>query len=276
MGPPGGSKPPPRNDYDTPSGSQMYSQQEQQRNVLSVPSQASLPQDSYTLPPNTNIPPPETVSPQAGRRSPQPPQADHDSPDGHSVNVNVHYQQGRTHSSGSQDEVTESTPSIFTSFIVNRMDNDGYDVPNNLRERRPRNNEKEIAKVLQRIGDDMSNNTQLNHLIGSMRVTPDTAYKTFVSVASQIFQDGTINWGRIVTLFYFAYKLAVQVLNQLPLIDIVIGWVTKFVAEKLSSWIWNRGGWGAVREYFGATPTQLFCVFCAGVALSSLFWLWKK
>jgi len=89
----------------------------------------------------------------------------------------------------------------------------------------------------------MSNNNQLNNLIADIRVTPDTAYKTFFKVASQIFADGTINWGRVCTLFYFAYKLAIQVLNQLPLIDTIINWVTKFVAEKLATWIWNRGGW---------------------------------
>lgn len=101
----------------------------------------------------------------------------------------------------------------------------------------------EVAKVLQKIGDDMSNNRNLNHLISEIQVTPNTAYKTFVSVAAQIFQDGTINWGRIVTLFYFAYKLALQCVNQLPLIDLIIGWVTKYVTETLAGWIAARGGW---------------------------------
>ena len=77
----------------------------------------------------------------------------------------------------------------------------------------------------------MSNNNQLNNLISDITVTPETAYKTFFKVASQIFADGTINWGRICTLFYFAYKLAIQVLNQLPLVDTIINWLTKFVAE---------------------------------------------
>lgn len=96
---------------------------------------------------------------------------------------------------------------------------------------------------MRRIGDDMSNNAELNTLIGGIRVTPETAYKTFCSVAIEIFQDGSINWGRIATLFYFAYKLALQVLNQLPLFDIVMGWVTKFIAERLARWIISRGGW---------------------------------
>lgn len=182
------------------------------------------------------------------------------------VNVDIHY----------QEQVNESTPNIFTSFVVNRMENDGYDVPSELRGRRSHNNEREVARVLQRIGDEMSNHRQLNHLLQGMRVTPDTAYKTFFTVASEIFADGQINWGRICTLFYFAYKLAIQVLNQLPLVDIIINWVTKFVAQRLASWIWNRGGWVSALSEYGATSKQMICVFLAGFALSSLMWYLKK
>jgi len=186
------------------------------------------------------------------------------------VNVNVHYQEAQ------QQQIGNATPDIFTSFLVNRMENDGYDVPQQLRRRQGGNNEREIAKVLQRIGDDMSNHSQLNNLISGIRVTPDTVYKTFFSVASEIFSDGNINWGRICTLFYFAYKLAIQVLNEMPLVDIVIDWVKRYVFDKLVGWILARGGWKAVHEYFGATPKQLVFVFLAGVAISSMFWYWKK
>lgn len=96
------------------------------------------------------------------------------------------------------------------------------------------------------MGDDISKNYKLNHLISEIQVTPNTAYKTFASVASQIFVDGSINWGRVVMLFYFAYKLALQVLNQIPLIDIIIGWVTKFVKDRISTWISNQGGWVSI------------------------------
>lgn len=89
----------------------------------------------------------------------------------------------------------------------------------------------------------MSNHSQLNNLISGIRVTPDTVYKTFFSVASEIFSDGNINWGRICTLFYFAYKLAIQVLNEMPLVDIVIDWVKRYVFDKLVGWILARGGW---------------------------------
>ena len=89
----------------------------------------------------------------------------------------------------------------------------------------------------------MANHAHLNNLISEIKVTKETAYKTFFSVASQIFADGTVNWGRICTLFYFAYKLAIQVLKDIPLLDIIFSWVKKFVAQKVAKWISDRGGW---------------------------------
>ncbi|XP_065650698.1 apoptosis regulator BAX-like [Hydra vulgaris] len=165
----------------------------------------------------------------------------------------------------SSNQVIESTPELFTQFLVNRMENDNIEVPEELRNR-SRNGtvNKEVAHCLKRIGDDLVNNHQLNHLISSIQVTRETAYKTFFDVASHVFADGTINWGRVVTLFYFAYKLAIQVVNQLPLVEIVIGWVQKFVTDRLAQWIAERGGWNAVQEYFGSTTVQFVGVFAAG------------
>jgi len=35
--------------------------------------------------------------------------------------------------------------------------------------------------------------------------------ETFSQVAHEIFSDGVYNWGRVVTLFYFAYKMIIRV-----------------------------------------------------------------
>ena len=58
-------------------------------------------------------------------------QEDYDETDrGHNINVNVNYQ-----------EVADATPNIFTSFLVNRLDHDGHDVPQRLRRHHEGNNE---------------------------------------------------------------------------------------------------------------------------------------
>lgn len=43
-------------------------------------------------------------------------------------------------------------------------------------------------------------------------VSVDSSQATFIDVAREIFNDGQFNWGRIVMLFYFAYKMAKKVL----------------------------------------------------------------
>lgn len=247
MGPPGGKKGPPT--YTPPDISPQYVQ----------------PQRTY----NTQPAPPPTEHDEL------PAQDSHDTVDGRSGGARSRLDVNLSYHRSTVDEVAEDTPSLLTQFIVDRMENDGIDVPPGLSQRQ-HNVQSEVAKVLQKIGDDMSNNRNLNHLISEIQVTPNTAYKTFVSVAAQIFQDGTINWGRIVTLFYFAYKLALQCVNQLPLIDLIIGWVTKYVTETLAGWIAARGGWNSIREYFGSPTYQLLAVFFAGMLLSTLFWRWKK
>ena len=43
------------------------------------------------------------------------------------------------------------------------------------------------------------------------KVPPEAERKTFYNVAAQIFSDGVFNWGRVVALFYFAYKVCIKV-----------------------------------------------------------------
>jgi hypothetical protein len=43
------------------------------------------------------------------------------------------------------------------------------------------------------------------------QVPSGSPYETFSDVAKELFCDGIYNWGRIVTLFYFTYKLIMKV-----------------------------------------------------------------
>ena len=76
-----------------------------------------------------------------------------------------------------------------------------------------------------------------------MTITKDTAFETFASIAAQIFSDGVINWGRVVALFYFGYKMVVKVLFDGGLLKTIIKWILRFIAERLVQWIAQAGGW---------------------------------
>jgi hypothetical protein len=43
------------------------------------------------------------------------------------------------------------------------------------------------------------------------QVSPGASKETFYHIAREIFSDGNYNWGRIVALFYFGYKMVLKV-----------------------------------------------------------------
>ena len=116
----------------------------------------------------------------------------------------------------SVDEVSGQAPAIVSTFFGECFRVDGLPVPQELSENQKRVN-KEVAHVIRDIGDRLANDTTLNNLISQVVVSKDTAFDTFLQVGAQIFNDGRVNWGRKVTLFYFGY-VALQVINQIPLI----------------------------------------------------------
>jgi len=57
----------------------------------------------------------------------------------------------------------------------------------------------------------------LYRLIG--RICPSEPQQSFLRVAHELFSDGICNWGRVVALFYFGFKLAVRVCEWIILIN---------------------------------------------------------
>ncbi|CAB4024400.1 apoptosis regulator BAX-like [Paramuricea clavata] len=164
----------------------------------------------------------------------------------------------------STDEVMQDTPDIVTFFIANRAEAQGHIVPEEMRTVEVNG---EVASCLRQVGDDLENNYNLNNLISQIKVTPQTAFATFANVANQIFCDGVYNWGRIVTLLYFGFKLASSVMSQVPLIKLVVDWVVRFVKERLIGWIAQQGGWRAIKEYAMSTARQASSMQVAGVVV---------
>lgn len=149
----------------------------------------------------------------------------------------------------SVDDVSGQAPAIVTTFLTEWCRADGLPVPVDLSDNQREIN-KDVAHIIRDVGDRLSNDRSLNNLISQVVVTKDTAFDTFLEVAKQIFKDGVVNWGRIVTLFYFGYKLALQVINQIPLIKMIIQWVVQFIKDRLAKWIFEQGGWVSMTGKF--------------------------
>ena len=81
-------------------------------------------------------------------------------------------------------------------------------------------------------------------MVQKLNVNDTNAFPTFVSVVDEIFEDGQINWGRIVAVYTFAARLAVHCRKQSPDCDERIAlYAGKYVASKLGKWILDNGGW---------------------------------
>ncbi|XP_053369730.1 apoptosis regulator BAX [Clarias gariepinus] len=104
---------------------------------------------------------------------------------------------------------------------------------------------KVVVDQLLKIADELNRNAELQHLINTVQA--NCAQEVFVTVAKSIFTDG-INWGRIVALFYLAYRLIYKALtqNHFEIIKHIISWVLQFIREHISAWIRQQGGWAGV------------------------------
>lgn len=63
---------------------------------------------------------------------------------------------------------------------------------------------------------------------------------------NRLFRDGNINWGRVITLLCFGYRMAVNVIQRgiRGFFSNIVGFVVKFIiTEKIAKWIAEQGGW---------------------------------
>ncbi|XP_078582785.1 bcl-2 homologous antagonist/killer-like [Branchiostoma floridae x Branchiostoma japonicum] len=146
----------------------------------------------------------------------------------------------------------------------------------------PLSRESEVGRKLAMIGDEIETRyeSEFKAMIKTLRVTPSTAYEAFAGVARRLFRDG-INWGRIVALLCFGYRMAVDVLERgIPdFVRQIIKYVVKFiVSERIARWIAEHGGWRGVLSYtlnegFQALGT-VFVV--AAVTVIAAVWLFRR
>jgi len=143
------------------------------------------------------------------------------------------------------DEVRSETNRHVSAVFVDWMDRDLHTVPNDMRED-SRNVSVETVEVFRRIGDSLVKSVELRNEIMRINVTRDNLIATLGDIVVKTFSDGEINWGRIVTLMFVAYRLAVKVLFEGDLLKMIIKEVVEYIGKNLVHWIVNCGGWVSV------------------------------
>lgn len=130
-------------------------------------------------------------------------------------------------------------------------------------EENPKKPPNRYCKTLRRTVKELSDRHDLvfKGMVNRLKIDEKNAFPTFVIVADEIFDDGQVNWGRIVAVYAFAARLAKHQVDDIYNVDEKLNedpeggpnkvsyrekialFVGKYVANKLGQWILDHGGW---------------------------------
>jgi len=115
------------------------------------------------------------------------------------------------------------------------------------------------TETLRRVGREVEERyaITLNGLVNNLQYDPKKhgAGKELFNVSlNAMFEEGPVNWGRVVMVYVFAARLAkyCEENGNSEYVDEVVEVCGDYVAEKLTTWIITQGGWDDFNESFKA------------------------
>lgn len=138
----------------------------------------------------------------------------------------------------------------------------------------------DVGRQLAVIGDDINTRyeSHFQDMILDLKPDMDNAYEYFTKIASSLFEDG-INWGRVIALLGFGYRMALYVFHQRG-ISGFLSRIAQFVAmfvlrNRIAQWIAEQGGWTAALDldnvYFKYVVAALALVLVGQFVLRRFF-----
>ncbi|XP_071955204.1 bcl-2 homologous antagonist/killer-like [Antedon mediterranea] len=154
------------------------------------------------------------------------------------------------------DEQTEQTEDVVQGFMSQRLYIDLQNEEENVTSATPSlfdfesphppSNSRILGQRLAEVAGefDTQYNRTIQPIVHSLNIRPGTAFEAFERIAELLFKDG-INWGRIVALLMFGYRIAIDFSrNAANMIKQVIKTVARFIiTHRISKWIAEQGGW---------------------------------
>lgn len=122
------------------------------------------------------------------------------------------------------------------------------------------------ALTMRRGVDDMlvKHEYLFNGMVNKLHITLDNLELTFENVMCELLRDDAMNWGRVISVYAFAARIAKHLIEANTYKeDTVLHKVAEicgiFVATKLRTWIEKQGGWVSMENLmlFGTSATEL-------------------
>ncbi|XP_030324615.1 bcl-2 homologous antagonist/killer isoform X1 [Calypte anna] len=156
-----------------------------------------------------------------------------------------------------EDQVAEETEEVFRSYAFHRYQQErverGEEMPVDPEimeiQQELGSTESQVGKRLAIIGDDIYKryDPEFCCMLTSLQLTKENAYECFTNIASSLFEN-EINWGRVIALLGFGYRMAIHVYQQgIPgFLRRIARYVAEFMLRnRIARWIAQQGGWEA-------------------------------
>ncbi|KAL8178906.1 UNVERIFIED_CONTAM: Bcl-2 homologous antagonist/killer [Gekko kuhli] len=155
-----------------------------------------------------------------------------------------------------KDQVAQQTEAVFQSYAFHRyqqeLEQNEADVPVDPEiaaiQQEPGSTSNQVGRRLAIIGDDINAryDKEFCEMLKSLQLTRDNAYEYFTRIASS-----GINWGRVIALLSFGYRMAIHVYQQG--MTGFLRRITRFIADfvlhnHIARWIAQQGGWVAAMD----------------------------
>ncbi|CAI5777545.1 bcl-2 homologous antagonist/killer [Podarcis lilfordi] len=162
----------------------------------------------------------------------------------------------------SEDQVAQQTEEVFQSYVFYRYQQEqeqeqtGQEVPIDpeIAVMQPERDSitTQVGRRLATIGDDIKERyeNEFSAMLKSLKPSRDNAYAYFVKIASSLFESG-INWGRVIALLGFGYRMAIHVYQQglTGFLSRIARYMADFVLRNhIAQWIAQQGGWAAALD----------------------------
>uniref|UniRef100_A0A8C8RGB1 Bcl-2 homologous antagonist/killer n=1 Tax=Pelusios castaneus TaxID=367368 RepID=A0A8C8RGB1_9SAUR len=160
----------------------------------------------------------------------------------------------------SEDQVAQETEEVFRSYAFYRYQQEreegGTTVPMDPEiaeiQQEPGSTSSQVGRRLATIGDDinMRYDAEFQNMLKTLQPTKDNAYEYFTKIASSLFDSG-INWGRVIALLGFGYRMAIHVYQHgvTGFLRSIARYVAEFVLRnRIAQWIAQQGGWVAALD----------------------------
>ncbi|XP_072278617.1 bcl-2 homologous antagonist/killer [Pyxicephalus adspersus] len=155
-----------------------------------------------------------------------------------------------------EEQVSQQTEEVFLSYTfhmqqLSREDDESTPLVDELQDfRQVTSNLDQVGHQLALIGDDLNKRYEefFDDILRNLNPNLDNAYDYFKKIASSVFETG-VNWGRVLALLGFGYRLAVFVWKngRRRFLRTIAQCLARYLVEsRIARWIVRQGGWAAV------------------------------